>query len=787
MRKVVLIIALLFSASLTFACTANFSYSAYPSGPLMLRYQFTNTSSYGTVGTHPTYQNVIYYGDGSYSSISNTGTMIHTYTSTGTYSVKLVIRIIDSSTGTLTCADSITKSVTVSFPACADSIYASYGSGGAVTFTTHSPSGATGSSHYWYFGDGTNGTGSPVTHTYTYNGTYNVYLTDTNTSLGCTYTTYTSITVTTGSWNCALDTARFYPSGSGPIISFYSTTRSPSGVWMRYKWAFGDGSSTSISTAYYTSHFYGTPGTYTAKLYTYWVDSLGTTTYCTDSTTHTFTVAGYTCSNDTARFTTIGTGYTITFNSPSRAPSPLRMRYKWYYGDGSSTTGYAYYVSHTYSSTGTYTAKLVTEWYDTSTSSVICSDSITHTVTTGWSCSLDTAKFAGYSSGLAWNFYSTTRPPSGVTMHYRWYFGDGGTYTSSSYYVTHTYGSAGTYTVKLITEWYDSATSSVVCSYSITHTYTVSVSTSTSNKISGYIYKDTLYSPTVADYKVWLVLYDSTTHLISAVDSTLDTGSVYTYYQFTGVSAGRYLVKAAITNGPTSGTAHVPSYHYNSAIWSTATYVNYTSGTTSGVNIIMQHGTVTGGPGFISGDVRYGAGKTSGVGDPVPNLLIMVQDLSGNLLSSGYTDAAGHYSITGLPLGGYVVYPEQLGYNTTASSLLNLSPFNPGRTGVDFKQTATEIKPNGAGVGNIPVSSQYFTVYPNPSQGNVTLTWNNTKGGAADINVTNVTGQRVYTDRINLDASGRSELHLGQLGAGTYFINIASGNDHYYQKLVIQK
>ena len=784
MKKALLVVVAVLMTQWSFACTAGLSVSAYPSGSTFLQYYFGNTSSYGTIPSGYHKLTTYNYGDGYVQTVTGTSYYtMHTYASTGSYTAKIVIAIVDSTSGTIYCADSTTSSVTVAYPACADSIYVSYGTGGSVTFTAHNPAGTTGISRYWTFGDGGTGTGTPITHTYTYNGTYTVYLQDTNSTIPCTYVNSATITVTSGSWNCSLDTARLYTSGSGPYISFYSTTRAPSGVAMRYKWDFGDGSSILTTTAYYTSHYYSSAGTYTAKVVTLWVDTSTSSILCSDSTTRSVTVAALSCANDTARFSTTGMGYTISFYSPSRPPAPILMRYTWYYGDGSSYSSYSYSTSHTYSSSGTYTAKLVTQWYDTSSSTYLCADSITHSVTTGWSCSLDTARFYVSGSGYSWTFYATTRPPSGVSMRYKWNFGDGSTYTGS-YYTSHSYSSGGTYTVKLVTEWYDSATSSVVCSDSITHSVT---SSTPPNTISGYIFKDTSYSPTTADYKIWLITYDTASHIITAVDSMLDTGTYYTYYQFNSVPSGNYLIKAAITNGPTSGTAYVPSYHYNSPIWSTATYVNYSSGAVTGVNIVMQHGTVTGGPGFIGGDVRYGAGKATGkVGDPVKNLLVMVQDGSGNLVASAYTDAAGHYSITGLPLGSYTVYPEQLGLNTTAWSSVSLNAVKVGVTTINFKETSTAIKPDVTAIGNIP-NSQSFTVYPNPNNGKVTIQWDNTLPGAAIINISSVTGQVVYTTKLNLDKSGRTELNLSELQQGIYFMNIESGDDHYYQKLVIQR
>lgn len=599
MKKALLIVLATMITQLSFACTATFTSSSYASGSSLLGYMVTNTSSYGTVPTGYVRRAGMNWGDATSSTPIYSTSNYHLYSAPGTYTVRLWVSVIDSSSGTVYCTDTTSSSISVSYPPCGVIIYDTIHTGGVVNFGAYVPAGTTGMSFYWSFGDGGTATGSNPIHTYASNGTYTVTLSDTSTS-GCTYTTYVSIHVTTIPLAC--------------------------------------------------------------------------------STVH-------------ASFTSSVSYYTASFSNTSTYAPGVTKSDSWQYGDGHSGT----VPYHVYTAAGTYTVKLIEHWLDSSSAALLCSDSVTHTVTI------------------------TTAPPNVIS----------GTIRRTD--------STGT------------------------------------------------YAPTICDYKVWLITYDSATHIITAIDSTLDTGAYAVPYHFNSVPSGTYLVKAAITNGYTTGSAYIPTYHYSSTSWSGAYYIYHTGGPSTGNDIYMQHGTATTGPGFIAGDVRYGAGKGTGtVGDPVKGLLMMVQDGSGNLVSSTYTDAAGHYLITGLPLGTYTVYPEELGYNTTAWTAVSLNAVKIGVSNINFKQTSTAIKPDVVGIGGVTANTQSFIVYPNPSNGVVTIQWDNSIGGTATIEVNNIAGQHVYQAEQKLDATGRAELNLSKLNAGIYFINIASGNEHYYQKLVIQ-
>lgn len=143
----------------------------------------------------------------------------------------------------------------------------------------------------------------------------------------------------------------------------------------------------------------------------------------------------------TASFSMVDSGLTKAFTSLSTA-TPAITSYSWSFGDGATST--LANPTHTYSTIGNYLVQLTI-------SNGFCTNS------TSWSinaCRLQTS-FTSSSSGLTTTFTNTS---SGLTATstYLWSFGDGN--TSSLTNPTHTYATAGSYSVGL--EVYDTTSGS---------------------------------------------------------------------------------------------------------------------------------------------------------------------------------------------------------------------------------------------------------------------------------------------------------------------------------------
>lgn len=83
------------------------------------------------------------------------------------------------------------------------------------------------------------------------------------------------------------------------------------------------------------------------------------------------------------------------------------------------------------------------------------------------------------------------------------------------------------------------------------------------------------------------------------------------------------------------------------------------------------------------------------------------------------------------------------------------------------------------GINKINESTEKIGLYPNPTNGNITLDREIT----GQLNVFNVTGQKVYTKELEL----ANTVNLSSLEEGTYLLSIQEGAKHLQQTIIIQK
>ncbi len=195
------------------------------------------------------------FGDGT--STSGTTNTIHHYASAGTYTVCFYTYIPSSS-----CYDSLCQSavVTGSSPCTTTAAWTSSVIGtDSIRFVASDTNSA--AHHIWNFGDGTNGTGTTVTHAYATSGNYTVcfytYILNTN----CYDSLCRSVTVPSA---CTITAAWTSGNLGGDSVSFAATDTNSAA---HHIWNFGDGAIVSGTT--HTHHTYGSPGAYNVCFYVY--------------------------------------------------------------------------------------------------------------------------------------------------------------------------------------------------------------------------------------------------------------------------------------------------------------------------------------------------------------------------------------------------------------------------------------------------------------------------------------------------------------------------------------
>ena len=390
------------------------NFSATPtSGCVPLNVQFTDLSS--SVNS-PITQWLWDFGDGT---TGITQHPAHTYLSAGNFTVTLRVTNASGCSKTLSKNNFIQASsgVTANFT---NTLPTGCSLPATINFTNTSTGSGT-LSYAWTFGDGGTSTLQHPTHTYLILGSFSVTLTVTSTT-GCsniiTKTNAVVLQFLSASFSNPVTACQNEP------INFINTTApAPTSVL----WRFGDGTTSTVLNPVKT---YSIPGTYNVKLIAY-------AGPCSDSVTKSITILSKpTASFSAANRTACAPPLTVNFTNSSIGATS----YNWDFGDGA--TSILQNPSHTYSTYGSFTVKLVV------TNFLGCKDSLirnNYVQILAPQVSINDLPQSSCAP-LTWTFSSTAVSPDPVVSYF-WDLGDGTTSTLQN--PTHTY-TTGSYDISLI-------------------------------------------------------------------------------------------------------------------------------------------------------------------------------------------------------------------------------------------------------------------------------------------------------------------------------------------------
>ena len=360
------------------------------------------------------------FGDATNSTLQNP---LHIYTGTGPFNVSL------TATSNNGCTHTTTQVLNTVYaePQAAFSNPAQVCVGSAVSFTDQSTiTGSTITQWNWNFGDGNFSTSQNPSHTYTTPGTYTITLSVTS-AQGCP--TVNNIATHTIEVN-PLPVVSFSNSPilcEGTPVQFNSTS---TGTFTQYNWTVNGNPAGNAATMSYTPL---TAGTYTVQL------TAQTAGGCSGNTSNTITVNAKPQASFDLPVICLPSG-SATFTSTSTVSGGSITSYNWNFGDGNTATTAT--ASNTYSGTGPYNVTLSV------TSSNGCTDDSVRVLNTVYA--EPQAAFnapAEICLGAPISFTDQSTAANSTVTQWNWNFGDGNTSTSQN--PSHTYTTAGSYTVTL--------------------------------------------------------------------------------------------------------------------------------------------------------------------------------------------------------------------------------------------------------------------------------------------------------------------------------------------------
>jgi len=359
------------------------------------------------------------FGDGS----SGSGApATHAYTGPGSY--QATVTATDGNGGTA----SSSTSVTISAIGVTADVSPTSGDATTVFTFTASASGGSGSpySFTWTFGDGTTGTGSPVTHSYTAGGSYSPAVTATD-SLGGAKVAPTQ-TVSVSAPPAPLGATVNAPRQAADVGQSVSFTCSATGgaAPYSYGWTFGDGNAGSGSAV---SHVYQSAGAMTVTCTA--TDSASGTAAASTSVDVSSSPAAAAYANPSAA----APGTSLTFSAQATGGPGGFTDYAWSLGDGA--TGSGIQVAHAFAQPGSYQARVVVTDANGGTASGSVSVAISNIQVTA------SGAPASGNTDTSFEFSATATGGGGDPFSYSWDFGDGQSGVGPG--VSHRYPNPGNY------------------------------------------------------------------------------------------------------------------------------------------------------------------------------------------------------------------------------------------------------------------------------------------------------------------------------------------------------
>jgi PKD repeat protein len=402
----------------------------------------------------PLVQHYWIFGDGSTPSILNSPT--HQYT-TGVYIVKHFL-IRQNPNNVTVCMDSSSQTITIQGGTC--NLVASFFSTATASspltrqYFNTSANFASGDSIRWTFGDGTSSTALNPIHTFANYGVYNVCLRVKKVTLATIPPCISEI--------CRLDTVAPPPCNLQAYFT-HSADSIPAPATIQFtnatinfnntdsiRWNFGDG--TPFSYAINPTHVYTTPGIYTVCIRVKRNSTNAGTPACIREYCKQIKITGPPACNLVANFTWYRDSLTTVPNSyhftNTTVPLAASDSIRWTFGDGTSSSQVN--PTHNYTTTGTFTVclRVIKRNPNGVLSNCISEKCYTIVVAPISTCNIQTY-FTSAADSLQQNIIHFTNQSTGYASSdsITWIFGDGT--TSNQINPTHTYTTAGTFTVCL--------------------------------------------------------------------------------------------------------------------------------------------------------------------------------------------------------------------------------------------------------------------------------------------------------------------------------------------------
>jgi len=307
------------------------------------------------------------------------------------------------------------------------------------------------------------------------------------------------------------------------------------------------------------------------------------------------------------------------------------------------------------------------------------------------------------------------------------------------------------------------------------------------------IVEDTVAVPGFSTLDVTMSGFYSIAGRVRAGDNWLETGFAYGYkmvegvvvdvyaemvegegnYQFSGLTAAQYILKAEPSPNSAYYGLYLPTYYGDVLHWEEATVINLTQNT-DGIFIHLVPASTSQGPGTISGMIEDGYHGPAPVYVPV-----VLESTTGDFVTMTYSGPDGLFSFVNLAFDTYKLYAEIPG-KTTVPMAVTIDENNTSVSGI------TMVIMEGSiifmAIDEYELSGVFSQPYPNPASGSLSLDYCMKSASPLSVDILDFTGKTISHHELADAASGRIVLDIHSIPAGMYLVRVSTNHGTVLRK-----
>ncbi len=266
-------------------------------------------------------------------------------------------------------------------------------------------------------------------------------------------------------------------------------------------------------------------------------------------------------------------------------------------------------------------------------------------------------------------------------------------------------------------------------------------------------------------------LLDTVWAPIDSFTTTNPGGYFNRSYVYTQIGGGPTLLQASLAGSHPRYREFMPTYYVSAITWRNADTFTPVTLITDTFRIAMARVFDTSGRGSIGGAVISGAGKSSGLGDPLPGRILLLTNSANVPIGFTYSDSAGRYRFDSLALGTYKIFGDAVGKSNPALTV-TITNSKPSLTDILFTETSKVFaaRIGGVGVGTTAGLPDDVVPFPNPAESMLSFSGLGSFPGEKSLTLSDMRG--IVLMYRHFKTGQAVALRVATLPAGIYMIRL---------------